>query len=62
MQTLVALAEANLDDTFSAENGGDLDFITPEMMDPAFDEAAFALQNVGDVSDVVETELVFTSS
>ena len=54
-----ALAEANSDDTFSAENGGDLDFITPEMMDPAFDEAAFALQNVGDVSDVVETEFGF---
>jgi peptidyl-prolyl cis-trans isomerase D len=54
-----ALAEANSDDTFSAENGGDLDFITPEMMDPAFDEAAFGLENVGDVSDVVETEFGF---
>lgn len=54
-----ALAEANSDDTFSAENGGDLDFITPEMMDPAFDEAAFALQNVGDVSGVVETDFGF---
>ena len=54
-----ALAEANSDDTFSAENGGDLDFITPEMMDPAFDEAAFGLANVGDVSDVVETEFGF---
>ena len=53
------LAEANSDDTFSAENGGDLDFITPEMMDPAFDEAAFGLENVGDVSDVVETEFGF---
>ena len=29
------------------------------MMDPAFDEAAFALQNVGDVSDVVESEFGF---
>ena len=53
------LAQENSDDTFSAENGGDLDFITPEMMDPAFDEAAFALKNVGDVSDVVETEFGF---
>ena len=54
-----ALAEANSDDTFSAENGGDLDFITPEMMDPAFDEAAFALESVGDISDVVETDFGF---
>ncbi|WP_346992853.1 SurA N-terminal domain-containing protein [Alteromonas gracilis] len=54
-----ALAEANSDDTFSAENGGDLDFITPEMMDPAFDEAAFGLESVGDISDVVETDFGF---
>ena len=53
------LAEQNSDDVFSAENGGDLDFITPEMMDPSFDEAAFSLANVGDVSDVVETEFGF---
>jgi len=53
------LAEQNSDDVFSAENGGDLDFITPEMMDPSFDEAAFSLANVGDVSEVVETEFGF---
>ncbi len=53
------LAATYSDDTFSAENGGDLDFITPDMMDPAFDEAAFALENVGDVSDVVESEFGF---
>ncbi len=53
------LAETYSDDTFSAENGGDLDFISPDMMDPAFDEAAFALQNVGDVTDVVESEFGF---
>ena len=44
------LAENNSDDTFSAENGGDLDFITPGMMDDAFDEAVFSLANVGDLS------------
>jgi peptidyl-prolyl cis-trans isomerase D len=54
-----SLAEQNSDDVFSAENGGDLDFITPEMMDPSFDEAAFNLANVGDISDVVETEFGF---
>ena len=53
------LAKQHSDDAFSAENGGDLDFITPEMMDPAFDEAAFALENIGDVSNVVETEFGF---
>ena len=51
-----ATAEEKSEDTFSAENGGDLDFITPGMMDDAFDEAAFALKNVGDISDVVETQ------
>ena len=50
------LAEANSADTFSAENGGDLDFITAGMMDPSFDEAAFAISNVGETSEVIETE------
>ncbi len=50
------LAVENSADAFSAENGGDLDFITQGMMDPAFDDAAFGLASVGDVSDVVETE------
>ena len=50
------LAQENSDDTFTAENGGDLDFITAGMMDEAFDKAAFSLAQVGDVSDVVETE------
>ncbi|MEG3766143.1 SurA N-terminal domain-containing protein [Alteromonas sp. 14N.309.X.WAT.G.H12] len=50
------VAKENSDDTFSAENGGDLDYITPGLMEDAFDKAVFALQNVGDVSDVVETE------
>jgi peptidyl-prolyl cis-trans isomerase D len=50
------LAEQNSADTFSAENGGDLDFISAGMMDPAFDEAAFAIASVGDTSEVIETE------
>ena len=53
------LAQENSDDTFTAENGGDLDFITAGMMDEAFDDAAFSLAQVGDVSDVVETEFGF---
>ncbi|TRY29601.1 SurA N-terminal domain-containing protein [Aliiglaciecola sp. M165] len=47
------------DDTFSAENGGDLDFFTRGVMDSAFEEAAFALANIGDVSGVVESEFGF---
>lgn len=54
-----ALAGEYSDDTFSAENGGDLDFIQPGTMDPDFEEAAFALAEVGDVSGVVETSFGF---
>jgi peptidyl-prolyl cis-trans isomerase D len=50
------LAATESADTFSAENGGDLDFITAGMMDPSFDSAAFALADIGDYSDIVESE------
>jgi peptidyl-prolyl cis-trans isomerase D len=42
-------------DTFSGENGGDLEFLDAGVMEPSFDEAAFALQNVGDITEVVKT-------
>ncbi|MFK3862432.1 peptidylprolyl isomerase [Pseudoalteromonas rhizosphaerae] len=51
-----ALAESSSDDTVSAEMGGDLDWIERDMMDPAFEDAAFALANKGDFSDVVQSE------
>ncbi|MGO3300936.1 MAG: peptidylprolyl isomerase [Pseudoalteromonas sp.] len=50
------LAESSSDDIVSAEMGGDLDWIERDMMDPAFEDAAFALANKGDFSDVVESE------
>ena len=53
------LAKTESADTFSGENGGDLDFIEPGVMDEAFDEAAFALASVGEVSDVVQTSFGF---
>lgn len=43
-------------DTFSGENGGDLDVIELGDIDPIFDEAAFALAEAGDVSELIETE------
>lgn len=49
------LAAEYSDDIFTAENGGDLEFLEKGLMDPEFDEAAFALKNVGDVSGVVST-------
>ncbi|MCW8107349.1 SurA N-terminal domain-containing protein [Alteromonas ponticola] len=55
-EDFAALAKQHSDDTFSAENGGDLDFISADMMDPAFDKAAFDLKEAGDVSDVVESD------
>ncbi|MCG7548522.1 peptidylprolyl isomerase [Pseudoalteromonas sp. Of7M-16] len=53
------LAQEHSDDVASGELGGDLDWIEREMMDPAFEEAAFALSNVGEFSDVVESEFGF---
>jgi len=53
------LARSESADTFSAETGGDLGFITADMMGEAFDNAAFALAEAGQVSDVVETEFGF---
>ncbi|WP_462154196.1 SurA N-terminal domain-containing protein [Pseudoalteromonas piscicida] len=53
------VAEEKSDDVVSAELGGDLDWIERDMMDPAFEDAAFALAEVGDVSEVVESEFGF---
>ncbi|MBU2879693.1 MULTISPECIES: SurA N-terminal domain-containing protein [Aliiglaciecola] len=44
------------DDAFSAENGGDLDFIARGDMDSEFEDAAFNLENVGDITDIVESD------
>jgi len=52
-----ALAKEVSQDTFSAENGGDLDWIA-KGLDPEFDNAAFAL-NKGELSSVVRSEFGF---
>lgn len=54
-----ALAKQYSTDTFSAEQGGDLDWLVRGGMEPAFDDAAFALENIGDVSEIVKTEFGF---
>ncbi|MEZ9525755.1 peptidylprolyl isomerase [Enterovibrio norvegicus] len=53
------LAKTRSDDTFSAEQGGQLDWFDAGVMDPAFEEAAFALANKSDVSGVVKSDFGF---
>ena len=50
------LAESSSDDIVSAEMGGDLEWIERDVMDPVFEDAAFALENKGDYSDVIASE------
>ncbi|WP_299013504.1 peptidylprolyl isomerase [uncultured Photobacterium sp.] len=50
----VQLAESSSDDTFSARDGGQLDWFERGVMDPAFEDAAFAL-NKGETSAVVQS-------
>ncbi|SFD24351.1 SurA N-terminal domain-containing protein [Pseudoalteromonas denitrificans] len=50
------LAKTESDDIVSGEVGGDLDWIDRDMMDPAFEDAAFALTAKGDISEVVKSE------
>lgn len=54
-EDFAAVAQEASADTFSAENGGDLEWISRGDFDPAFEDAMFALANVGDVTSVVES-------
>ncbi|MEW5681302.1 MAG: SurA N-terminal domain-containing protein [Pseudomonadota bacterium] len=49
------LAKVNSADTFSAENGGVLDWLAPGDMDADFEQAAFALESEGQLSQVVKS-------
>lgn len=53
------LAKNFSEDSFSAENGGDLEWFEAGLFGDAFDDAVLALENVGDVSEVFETESGF---
>ncbi|MDP7591479.1 MAG: SurA N-terminal domain-containing protein [Litorilituus sp.] len=54
-EDFAALAKALSNDTFSGENGGDLEFLEAGVMESSFDDAAFALKNVGDTTELVKT-------
>jgi peptidyl-prolyl cis-trans isomerase C len=48
-----ALAKQLSDDPSAQQNGGHIDYFDKKQMDPAFSDAAFALKNVGDLSEPV---------
>ncbi len=49
------LAREYSEDSASAEKGGDLEFFTYYEMVPSFSEAVFALEEIGEVSEIVKT-------
>ncbi|MDG1733076.1 MAG: SurA N-terminal domain-containing protein [Thalassotalea sp.] len=53
------LAKQHSADTFSGENGGDLDWFEKGSMDPSFDDAVFALSLESNLSSVVRTDFGF---
>ena len=54
-EDFAALAKEVSNDTFSGENGGDLDWLESGVMEESFDDAALALANIGDYSQLVIT-------
>ncbi|UPW16953.1 SurA N-terminal domain-containing protein [Agarivorans sp. TSD2052] len=58
-EDFAALAAEASDETFSAENGGELGWFESGVLPTEFDSALFALANEGDVSEVVKTESGF---
>jgi peptidyl-prolyl cis-trans isomerase D len=55
-EDFAALATESSQDPGSAAQGGDLGFFQRDVMEPAFEEAVFALEQVGEISEPVKTE------
>ncbi|NNF58138.1 MAG: hypothetical protein HKN04_07830 [Rhodothermaceae bacterium] len=58
-EDFATLARQYSDDVASGQRGGDLGFFGVGRMVPPFNEAAFALEEPGDLSDIVETRFGF---
>ena len=54
-EDFASLATELSSDTFSGENGGDLEWLEPGVMEESFDAAALALANVGDITPVIKS-------
>lgn len=54
-EDFAALAKELSSDTFSGENGGDLEYLELGVMEKSFDDAAFSLKSVGDTTELVKT-------
>jgi peptidyl-prolyl cis-trans isomerase D len=54
-EDFAVLAKELSDDTFSGENGGDLEWLESGVMEESFDAAALALKQVNDLSSLVKT-------
>ncbi len=55
-EDFASLAIALSQDTGSAADGGDLGLFQRGIMEPAFEDAVFAMQSIGEVSQAVKTE------
>ncbi|MBK9705012.1 MAG: peptidylprolyl isomerase [Betaproteobacteria bacterium] len=55
-ESFEAVAEANSDDPSAKQNKGSLGFFGPGMMDPAFEAAAYALKQIGEIGEPVKSQ------
>ena len=55
-EDFATLAGIYSEDPGSKDNGGELGFVNRGSLDPAFEAAAFALKNPGDVSEIIESQ------
>ncbi|MBI2380158.1 MAG: SurA N-terminal domain-containing protein [Gammaproteobacteria bacterium] len=58
-EDFAAVAKSDSEDSVSAEQGGDLDWLEKGAMDPEFDKAAYGLKAKGDVSAIVKSAFGF---